>query len=161
MRIEPYRITTLGVALSLLFVFQASHSLAQLAPEVAEFGYADTIFVNGKVVSMDDESRSTRVGNIYEAIAVKGDKIVKLGTTAQVRALAGPETLVLDLKGRTLIPGIIEPHSHMYGNAPQYLDRLGFDYPPKGVLITSATADPTSLEKTQAIMLDAIKDAVT
>ncbi len=161
MKIEPCRIKTFVVILSLLFFFQASHSFAQLVPEVAEFGYADTIFVNGKVVSMDDESRSTMVGNIYEAIAVKGDKIVKLGTTAQIRALAGPDTLVLDLKGRTLIPGIIEPHSHMYGNAPQFLDRLGFEYPPKGVLITSATADPTSLEKTQAIIRDAIKDAVT
>ena len=67
--------------------------------------------------------------------------------------------MVLDLKGRTLIPGIIEPHSHMYGRAVQYLDRLGFKYPPEGVLVTSATADPNSLEKTQAIMRDAIKDA--
>ena len=84
MRIEPYRIKTLVLALSLLFIFQVSPSLAQLAPEVAEFGYADTIFVNGKVVSMDDESRSTEVGNIYEALAVKGDKIMKVGTTAQI-----------------------------------------------------------------------------
>jgi predicted amidohydrolase YtcJ len=161
MRIELHRIKTPVLALGLLFVFQVSPSLAQLAPEVAEFGYADTIFVNGKVVSMDDESRSTEVGNIYEAIAVKGDKIMKVGTTAQIRAVAGPNTRVLDLKGRTLIPGIIEPHSHMYGNAPQFLDRLGFDYPPKGVLITKATADPNSLEKTQGIMRDAIKDAVS
>ncbi|MCH8319930.1 MAG: amidohydrolase family protein [Acidobacteria bacterium] len=160
MRIEPNRIKTFVVILSLLLVLQASNSFAQLVPEVAEFGYADTIFVNGKVVSMDDESRSTTVGNIYEAIAVKGDKIMKLGTTAQVRALAGPDTLVLDLKGRTLIPGIIEPHSHMYGRAVQLLDRLGFKYPPEGVLFTSATADPNSLEKTQAIMRDAIKEAV-
>ena len=83
MRIEPDRVKTFVVALGLSFIFQASPSLAQLAPEVAEFGYADTIFVNGKVVSMHDESRSTGVGNIYEAIAVKGDKIMKVGTTAQ------------------------------------------------------------------------------
>ena len=160
MRIESYPMKTLVLVLGLSLLFVTSNSLAQLAPEVAEFGYADTIFVNGKVVSMDDESRSTEVGTIYQAIAVKGDKIMKVGTTAQIRAVAGPDTLVLDLKGRTLIPGIIEPHSHMYGRAVQYLDRLGFKYPPEGVLFTSATADPNDLEKTQAIMRDAIKEAV-
>jgi predicted amidohydrolase YtcJ len=159
MRIKPF--TTLVLAVGLLFVFQASNSLAQLAPEVAKFGYADTIFVNGKVVSMDDESRSTEVGTIYQAIAVKGDKIMQVGTTAQIRALAGPDTTVLDLKGKTLIPGIIEPHSHMYGRAVQYLDRLGFKYPPEGVQFFSAQADPNDLEKTQGILRDAIQDAVT
>ena len=60
----------LGIAAVLLL--QATNSLAQLPPEVARYGYADTIFINGKVVSMDDKSSSTRVGNIYQAIAVKG-----------------------------------------------------------------------------------------
>jgi predicted amidohydrolase YtcJ len=150
-----------GLLCALVLLVQHSVALAQLAPEVAEFGFADTIFVNGKVVSMDDESRSTEVGTIYQAIAVKGDKIMKVGTTAQIRAVAGPDTLVLDLKGRTLIPGIIEPHSHMYGRAVQYLDRLGFKYPPEGVSFFSAQADPKDLEKTQGILRDAIKDAVT
>ena len=103
--------------------------------------------MNGKVVSMDDASRSTDVGNTYQAIAVKEDKIMKLGTTEQVRALAGPDTQIFDLKGRTLIPGIIEPHNHMYGGAIALLDRLGFEYPPKGVLFASATAHPSDLER--------------
>ena len=47
----------------------------QLPPEVAQWGYADTIFVNGKVVSMDDASTSTNVGNVYQAIAVKEDSV--------------------------------------------------------------------------------------
>ena len=145
---------------ALLLFFQLSSAFAQLPPEVAQYGYPETIFLNGKVVSMDDASRSTDVGNIYQAIAVKRDKIMKLGTTEQVRALAGPDTRVFDLKGRTLMPGIIEPHSHMYGRAVQLLDRLGFKYPPEGVYFTSAQAHPTDLEKTQAIMRDALKDAV-
>ena len=49
---------------ALLLLFQLSSAFGQLAPEVAQLGYADTIFVNGKVVSMDDSSRSTSVGNI-------------------------------------------------------------------------------------------------
>ena len=162
MRIDQWAVKSLvfSLSLSILFLLQATNSLAQLAPEVAQQGYADTILVNGKVVSMDDASRSTSVGSIYQAIAVKGDKIMKLGTSAQVRALAGPETVILDLRGKTLIPGIIEPHSHMYGRAVQYLDRLGFKYPPEGVLFTSAQAHPTDLEKTQAIMREALQEAV-
>ncbi len=153
-------VSYLGVWMAVLVLFGTSGVLAQLHPDVARSGYADTIFVNGKVVSMDDESTSTEVGTIYQAIAVKGDKIMKLGSSQEVRAVAGPDTQVFDLKGRTLIPGIIEPHSHMYGRAVQYLDRLGFDYPPKGVYMTQATADPNDLEKTQGIIRDAIQDAV-
>ena len=62
----------------------------QLPPEVEQMGYADTIFINGKIVSMDDASISTEVGNIYEALAVKGNKIMKLGSSAEVRTMAGP-----------------------------------------------------------------------
>ena len=146
-------------ALALLLLFQLSSAFGQLAPEVAQLGYADTIFVNGKVVSMDDKSRSTSVGNIYQAIAVKGDKIMKLGTNEQVRAVGGPDTRIFDLKGRTLMPGIIETHSHMYGGATRYLERLGFKYPPENAVFVSMQAD-TDLEKTQAIMRDTIQDAV-
>ena len=120
----------LPVWMALLVVFGTSGVLAQLDPDVAKFGYADTIFINGKVVSMDDQSTSTQVGTTYQAIAVKAEKIMKLGTTEEIRSVAGPDTQVFDLEGRTLIPGIIEPHSHMYGRAVQMLDRLGFKYPP-------------------------------
>ena len=151
----------LPVWMALLVVFGTSGVLAQLDPDVAKFGYADTIFINGKVVSMDDQSTSTQVGTTYQAIAVKAEKIMKLGTTEEIRSVAGPDTQVFDLEGRTLIPGIIEPHSHMYGRAVQMLDRLGFKYPPEGVYLTQATADPNDLEKTQGIIRDAIQDAVT
>ena len=162
MRIDQLTVKSFAVSLSLsiLFLLQATESLAQLAPEVAAQGYADSIFVNGKVVSMDDISRSTSVGTIYQAIAVKGHKIMKLGTTAQVRAVAGPDTVIFDLRGKTLIPGIIESHSHMYGSAVQHLDRLGFKYPPEGVYFTSAQAHPTDLEQTQGLLRDALQDAV-
>jgi len=47
---------------ALLLLFQLSSAFGQLPPEVARFGYPETIFLNGKVVSMDDASRSTEVG---------------------------------------------------------------------------------------------------
>ncbi|MCZ6877072.1 MAG: amidohydrolase family protein [Acidobacteria bacterium] len=154
-------VTNLVLCLSVLLLFQATDLSAQLAPEVAQMGYADTIFVNGKVVSLDDTSNSANPGNIYQGMAIKGDRIMKLGTSAQVRALAGPDTTTYDLQGRTVIPGIVETHSHMYGGAVRLLDRLGFKYPPEGVSFFSATAHPTDLEQTQQILKEGIQDAVT
>ena len=74
--------------------------------------------------------------------------------------MAGPDTTVLDLGGKTLISGIVETHSHMYGGAVQHLGRLGFKYPPEGVYFTSAQAHPTDLELTQGILRDALQEAV-
>ena len=145
--------------LTVLGALERDRLWAQLAPEVARYGYADTLFVNGKVVSMDDTSTSTEVGNVYQGLAVKGTRIVKLGTNQEVRALAGPDTTVFDLKGRTMIPGIIESHRHIYGGAVRELERLGFKYPPDGVKMVSMQAD-RDLEKTQAIMRDTIQEAV-
>ncbi|MBI2821722.1 MAG: amidohydrolase family protein [Acidobacteria bacterium] len=144
---------------ALVFCSLAAHGLAQQLPaEVARFGYPETIFVNGKIVSMDDVSTSTSAGRTYQALAVKDDKIMKLGSNDEVRALAGPGTKVLDLKGRTMIPGVVESHTHLYGGVTRHLDRLGFKFPPNGIIV-QAQAD-RSLEKTQAIIRDTIKDAV-
>ncbi|MBI2823020.1 MAG: amidohydrolase family protein [Acidobacteria bacterium] len=147
-----------GFAVVLLVFLQLSTPFAQVAPEVAKSGYPEMIFVNGKVVSMDDVSTSTGVGHIYQALAVKADRIMKLGTNEEVRALAGPETRILDLKGRTLIPGIVEPHNHLYGGVSRYMDRFGYKFPPNGI-ITEIQAD-RSLEKSQAILRDTVKEAV-
>ncbi|MCK5352773.1 amidohydrolase family protein, partial [bacterium] len=153
------KFVSLILTMAVILVAQATPSWAQLPVEVARSGYADTLFVNGKVVSMDDTSTSTDVGNVYEGIAVKGVRIMKLGTNEEVRALAGPDTRVLDLKGRTLIPGIIESHRHIYGGATRHLERFGFKYPPDGIKMVSMQAD-RDLEKTQAIMRETIQDAV-
>ena len=126
------------MACLLVILALAGHLSAQQVPrEVAQYGYPDTLFVNGNIVSMDDTSRSTEVGNIYQALAVKTDKIIKLGTDQGVRALVGPDTQVFDLKGRTLIPGIVETHAHIYGGAPRFLSRFGFKYPPQGIIVSA------------------------
>ncbi len=49
---------------ALLLILTIPYAVAQLPPEVARSGYADTIFVNGKIVSMDDVSNSTEVGRV-------------------------------------------------------------------------------------------------
>ena len=144
--------------LTLLILLTFPLHAQQIPLEVAQYGYADTVLVNGKVVSMDDKSTSSSVGRVYQAVAVKGNRIVKLGTSGEIRALAGPDTRVLDLKGRTLIPGIIEPHMHIYGEAIRYLDRFGFEYPPNGIVVSMQAE--RDLEKTQALMREKIQEAV-
>ena len=114
------------IVVPILLLFTISMSFAQqIPPEVAQHGYAQTIFINGKIISMDDKSISTEVGNVYQALAVQGDRIAKLGTNVAVRALAGPDTQILDLKGRVLMPGIIESHQHIYGGAVRQLRSPG------------------------------------
>jgi len=66
----------------------------------------DTVLVNGKVVTLD--ARSTT----QEAIAVRDGRIIAVGTTADIRKLAGPATRVIDVRGRTVIPGLIDSHLH-------------------------------------------------
>src|SRR6266540_6531999 len=75
-----------------------------LAPAFAQD--ADTILVNGKVITVDAQS-STR-----EALAVRDGIIVAVGRSADIRKLAGARTKTIDLQGRTVIPGLIDSHRH-------------------------------------------------
>lgn len=67
----------------------------------------DMIVTNAKVLTMD-EARPRA-----EAVAVAVGKIVAVGTGAEVGALAGPQTRVIDAGGRTLLPGFVESHLHL------------------------------------------------
>lgn len=80
---------------------------------------ADTLLVNGKIVTVDD-----RFG-IAQAVAIKGQRFVAVGKDADIRKLAGKETKVIDLKGRTVIPGLIDNHAHWIRAAEH--DELRFD----------------------------------
>ncbi len=66
----------------------------------------DTAFVNGKIITLDEASTTA------EALAVRDGKIVAVGRSADIRNLAGPATRVIDLGGRTVIPGLIDSHMH-------------------------------------------------
>ncbi len=74
----------------------------------------DTVLYNGKIVTVDDPSYTSRLGTIAQAMHVRDGKILHVGTNAQIRAMAGPNTKLMDLKGRTVIPGLILTHEHPY-----------------------------------------------
>jgi predicted amidohydrolase YtcJ len=68
---------------------------------------ADIILKNGKVITID------RDFTIAQAVAIAGDRIVAVGSEAAMAAHVAPATRVVDLKGKTVTPGIIDGHAHM------------------------------------------------
>src|SRR6266853_308017 len=67
----------------------------------------DIILSNGKIITVDERF------TIAQAIAVKGDRIVNVGTNADILRLAGSNTRRIDLRGRSVIPGLIDNHMHL------------------------------------------------
>ena len=85
----------------------------------------DTIWVNGTVVTMEGE-------RVVQAVAVLGDLIVAVGSDAAVRGLAGPETRVVDLDGRTMTPGFYAAHDHFPGSGRVAVTQVDLNSPPIG-----------------------------
>ncbi|MBI4464922.1 MAG: amidohydrolase family protein, partial [Acidobacteria bacterium] len=72
----------------------------------------DQIYFNAKILTVDDDSFTSRLGTVAEAMHVRDGKILHIGTNAQIRAMAGPSTKLVDLKGRTVMPGMMSTHEH-------------------------------------------------
>ncbi|QGY47193.1 amidohydrolase family protein [Maribellus comscasis] len=68
--------------------------------------FADVVILNGKVLTIDENFA------IAESIAIRGDRILKVGTQAEIRQLINIDTKVINVEGRTVIPGLIEAHLH-------------------------------------------------
>ncbi len=96
------RFSAYMIALGVLVMVHAAAATAQ---------QADVIFHNGKVLTVD-ENFSTA-----EAVAVQGNQILSVGDNETVLASRGPDTLVVDLQGRTMIPGLIDTHTHVHSYA--------------------------------------------
>lgn len=73
---------------------------------MSEAAAADVILFGGRVVTVD------RDFSIAEAVAMRDGRILSVGATSHVRALAGPRTEVVDLRGRMVLPGFIDSHCH-------------------------------------------------
>jgi len=67
---------------------------------------ADSIYFNGKIATVDSAF------SIVEAVAIKGDRFLAVGTNKEIMSLAGPDTRKTDLRRRTVVPGLIEAHAH-------------------------------------------------
>ncbi|MDA1311856.1 MAG: amidohydrolase [Acidobacteria bacterium] len=92
-----------AVFAALLVVFD------QAAAEPQASGDVGLILYNGKIVTVDQGFR------IAQAVAVKGDRIVGVGSDADVRKLASSDAKMIDLKGKTVLPGLMDSHVHATG----------------------------------------------
>lgn len=72
----------------------------------------DTVYLNGKIVTVDPRF------SIAEAFAIRQGRFTAVGTSSQIQKLAGPSTRVIDLHGKTVVPGFEDSHLHSAGGGP-------------------------------------------
>ncbi len=144
-------------ALALAFLSFPGMQAQTVPPEVADHGYADSIVVNGKIVSMDDQGYNANPGRIYQAMAVKGNRIIALGTNDYIRTLANQKTQVMDVRGMLVIPGIIDGHAHHFGSAA-IARAMGIDPLAGGRAINVPAA--RDMEGTRLRVENAVKDTL-
>jgi predicted amidohydrolase YtcJ len=76
-------------------------------PAATAAGPADLIYSGGPILTMNDAAP------MAEAVAVRGGRILALSTRAQMEATRGPGTRMVNLEGRTMLPGFVDPHGHV------------------------------------------------
>ncbi|MDX1499289.1 MAG: amidohydrolase family protein [Woeseiaceae bacterium] len=79
--------------------------------------YAETIIVNGKVITLDADDIDAI--SFAEAVAIRGNEIIAVGSNADMAPLTADWTETIDAGGRTVIPGLIDTHNHLYENTLQ------------------------------------------
>src|SRR5687767_6019850 len=81
---------------------------------------ATLVLRNGKIVTVEDKMPEA------QAVAIRGDRIVALGTDIGIQRYIGPATKVIDLGGQLAIPGLVESHGHFmgFGQSKMTLDML-------------------------------------
>src|ERR1700727_399946 len=81
----------------------------------------DLILTDGKIITVDERF------TIAEAVGIKGDRIVAVGTNQEMAQLAGTNTRRIDLMGRAVTPGLIDNHMHLLRAATTWLREVRFD----------------------------------
>jgi predicted amidohydrolase YtcJ len=84
----------------------AALAVLAAAPSARAQAPADTVLVNGKIITLDGTS------SVAQALAIQGDKILVVGANDNIRGRAGAGTAVIDLGGRTVVPGLMDSHIH-------------------------------------------------
>lgn len=97
-------------------VVAALLAMGAFLPPCAGAETAGLIVHHGKIVVVDDAF------SIAEALAVRGDRILAVGNNEEILRLAGPKTALVDLEGKTVLPGLIDSHSHPIGASTYEFD---------------------------------------
>ncbi len=107
---------------------------------------AEMMLVNGNIYTVDEERPWA------EAVAVRGGRTAAVGTTAEIRRLAGPETEVLDLRGAFVLPGFIDSHVHFINGGLSLLGVQLREAKTKTEFIARITAKARELPKGEWIL---------
>jgi len=113
----------IGCALLTLVVTHALEAQAQTGANTT----ADTIYTGGDIITVNELQPQA------EAIAVKDGRILAVGYRDEVMKYKGPETLLVDLAGNTLVPGFIDPHGHVFNTGIQAISANLLPRPDGGV----------------------------
>ncbi|HEU4895063.1 MAG TPA: hypothetical protein VFT85_04420, partial [Acidimicrobiia bacterium] len=81
------------------------------AATIADEPVADLVIRGGVVLTQADDQP------VAEGVAIRGDEIIAVGGDLELNPVIGPDTALLDLDGRAVIPGFVDAHSHYYGAA--------------------------------------------
>lgn len=133
----------------------AAQDISTLPPEIIQ--YADKVFVNATIVTLDDHEMNADPGTIVQAMAIRDEVIIGLGTNEAMLKMAGPETKVVDLQGKMVIPGIVESHVHPMGSAASIArEKYKLRSTPEGYALSmdvAATPDETMAKVARAMEL--------
>ncbi len=130
-------------------------------PNIAEIlGYPQQIVYNAKILTVTDASFTNELGPIVQAMAIRDGKILATGSNADMRALAGPQTEQIDLKGRTVVPGFVLVHNHPMDWAPVIPNIVNNTVPPD-ILVNRAIYGPPleQYAKAEQVIKEAVKAA--
>lgn len=108
-------------------------------PSSAAAEIADSVYINGNIYTMDEDQSSVT------ALAVKGQKLIYVGNDATAKNYIGNNTKVVDLKGKTVIPGLLEGHMHlpMLGENLMKVDAF---WKPKAEIIAAVKAEVAKVQ---------------
>ena len=101
-----------------------------LPPEVLAF--PDIVLFNGKILTVDEEF------SMAQAVAVRGERLLGVGSDVRILKMAGPETRRIDLQGKTVVPGLIDTHDHLSSYAISYMTLLDKEVEWEGQIETQA-----------------------
>jgi predicted amidohydrolase YtcJ len=94
----------------------------EFARSLAVKGFADLVLMNGKIVTLDENF------SLKEAVAVKDGKIAAVGGDGEMRRWTGSHTQVINLNGRTVIPGLNDSHIHATAGCINWETELHWEY---------------------------------
>src|SRR5437016_54035 len=112
MKVRTWKTVGVGVLLAVAGAISILHA-QQPAP--------DLILSNGKIITVDDRF------TIAQAVAIRGDRIVAVGANQDIARLTGSNTRRIDLRGKAVIPGLIDAHAHLMRAAETWAIEARFD----------------------------------